>query len=114
MLPILNNGAGQSTASLRSRKSTLTWLVGFGGLLALSGLIGALMFANGPDPSIIAWLIFVAGAVAILHQPRTGLYLVVFLSLAGDTVLAPWFPFVKDFSSVESLLFLNHSIKFSP
>jgi|SRR5579859_165768 len=114
MFQTINSGVGQSTASDRSRQAALSWAAGFGGLLVLSGLIGATMFSNGPDLSIVAWLVFVAGAVAILHQPRYGLYLIVFFGLAGDSVLAPWFPFIKDFSSVESVLFVNHSIKFSP
>jgi|SRR5579859_6338900 len=107
-------GEGQNTANDQSRRVALAWSAGFGGLLVLSGLIGAFMFVNGPDPSIIAWLVFVAGAAAILFQPRFGVYLLVFFGLAGDSVLAPWFPFIKDFSSAESVLFLNHSIKFSP
>jgi len=104
----------QSTASDRSRQAALAWAAGFGGLLVLASLLGAAMYSNGPDLAIVAWLVFVAGAIAILHQPRYGLYLIVFFGLAGDSVLAPWFPFIKDFSSAESVLFTNHLIKFSP
>ncbi len=48
-------------------------------------------------------------------QPRYGLYLVVLLTLAGDNILLPWYPFNKNFSSPESLFYIpGDAFIFSP
>ena len=72
------------------------------------------MITSGPTVSHIAWLIYLAGAVAIFIQPRYGIYLLIFFTLVGDSTLMYWFPFVKNFSSSESLFYLNDAIIFSP
>lgn len=72
------------------------------------------MITSGPTVSHIAWLIYLAGVVAIFIQPRYGIYLIIFFALIGDTTLMYWFPFIRNFSSNESLLYLNNALIFSP
>jgi len=84
-------------------------------LLAGAALaLGALMWLFGPTPSILGWLVVAGGGAAILAQPRIGLYLILFLALVSDGVLVPWFPFLKNLSSAESLLYLGDALIFSP
>lgn len=108
------NVAGINRFGDRRRLSSLTWLVWFMAIILLSGILGAFMLLQEPTLSIIAWLLFFLGIATILIQPRYGIYLIVFFGLAGDIVLLPWYPFTKNFSSSESLLYLNNSIIFSP
>ena len=114
MLQTVNNPTGIHTDNYRGRSSSLPWLGWYLGILFISGLLGVFMLIQAPTPAMIAWLIFLLGAAVILYQPRYGLYLILFFGLVGDTALLSWYPFAKDFSSSESLLFINHAIKFSP
>ena len=92
----------------------MAWMGWFIATMLLAAAVGGIMLLQGPAPAVIAWLIFFLGAAAILIQPRYGVYLVVFFALAGDTILLAWYPFAKNFSSSESLLFINNKVIFSP
>jgi hypothetical protein len=96
------------------RAARRRWLIWFGGLFALTLLIGAQMALGQPPIATIGWLLYAIALGAIVYQPRYGIYLIVFLSLYGDIAIAPWYPFNKNFSSLESLFFLNKSLIFSP
>ena len=66
---------------------------------------------------LAAWVgaaLFVAGAAAIVAQPRCGVYLMVFGALAGDDMLMPGYPFAKGFSSHESVFFVHDALLVSP
>ncbi|MEM7127645.1 MAG: O-antigen ligase family protein [Chloroflexota bacterium] len=83
-------------------------------LLGLVGFVAKQTWDSGADPSLIAWLFYVAGIAAILFRPRYGIYLIMFFGLVGDASLIYWYPFEKNLSSIESLLYLNDSVIFSP
>lgn len=98
------------------QQARLKWAMGLWllGVIGISGLLGMTLLRFGPHPALIGWLIYLAGAVAILAQPRYGLYLTLFWTLVADVVLMPWFPFTKNFSSAESVFFVNDAMIFSP
>ena len=98
----------------QSNRDAWIWRFWFLALMIFAGGIGLLMWRSGPAPSFIAWLLYLIGVIVILIKPRYGLYIVVFLTLAGDFRLTPWYPFTKNFSSSESLLFLHDAIIVSP
>jgi hypothetical protein len=102
------------TVRAQSMRSTLAWLLWFGFLMGITGLIALMMYRRGPSASTIGWILLTLGAVATLYQPRYGVYLLAGLTLIGDRVLIPWYPFVKNFSSGESLLYINKAVIFSP
>jgi len=77
-------------------------------------VLGGMMLRTQPDARVLVWLVYIAGAAAILYQPRWGLYLIVFFALVGDGNIIPWYPFVKNFSSNESAMFLAEALIFSP
>lgn len=107
---------------IRTQKSVRTqldrdawiWRFWFLALMIFAGVIGLLMWHSGPAPSFIAWILYIVGVSVILIKPRYGLYMVVFLTLAGDFRLTPWYPFTKNFSSQESLLYLHDAVIVSP
>jgi hypothetical protein len=96
------------------RRSALTWWLWFLGLLGLTGLVGLTFLRYTPGPASIGWLIILAGAISVLYQPRFGIYIIAGFSLIGDSLLDPWYPFVKNLSSSESLLYLGRATSFSP
>lgn len=104
----------QITAPARSLRSSLILSVWLALFLGFSVLISVVMILFGPGQNILAWLLFALGVVIIIYQPRYGIYLIAFLGLVGDGTLTPWFPFVKNFSSQESLLFINDALIFNP
>lgn len=105
---------GTRNARLMAERASLVWWAWFACFMGLSALSGLLMMRGGPNPSTIAWLVYLAGLVAIIYKPRYGIYLSIFFGLLGDFKLIPWFPFVKNFSSHESLLFLSNAVIISP
>ena len=89
----------------------ILWLLG---IVGVAGLLSLVMYKRGPQPNLIAWFVFVCGAVVILMQPRYGLYICVFATLVGDGGLTPWYPFIKNMSSRESIFFLHNAVILTP
>jgi O-antigen ligase len=102
------------TASAQARRSNITWWLWFTGVVGITGSIGLALLGGVPNPAVIGWLCFFIGIIAIIYQPRYGVYLIVGLALVGDSLLNPWYPFVKNLSSAESLLYLGRATSFSP
>ena len=107
--------AGQSSGVRQeSRRQNWSFAVGYLVILFFALVLVALAWrSNGNGFSIaIAALIFTVGAW-IIH-PIVGLNLTVFLTLVGDSMSAPWFPFAKNLSSKESLLFISRQLTITP
>jgi hypothetical protein len=102
------------TIRSRTLRNNLTLLIWLALIAGAAGLISLLMVLQTPSVAMIGWVILFFGVAAILYRPRFGIYLILFFALVGDTRLMHWFPFAKNLSSRESLLFLNDSIIFSP
>ncbi|HEU5011542.1 MAG TPA: O-antigen ligase family protein [Roseiflexaceae bacterium] len=96
------------------RRASAGWWVWFLGLMALCGVFGLVMWRNGPNVSQIAWLCFIIIVGIVLRQPRYGVYIIIGLALTGDIVLTPWYPFTKNLSSLESIMYVSRSLNFSP
>jgi O-antigen ligase len=102
------------TVGAQARRSSIAWWLWFLGLLGFTTSIGLIFLRRSPTLSMIGWLCFLVCATSILYRPRYGLYLITGLSLVGDSLLEPWYPFVKNLSSAESLLFIGRATSFSP
>ena len=114
MLAIFTARLNPSSVMGQSRRARLIWLVWFLGILGMTGVLAFLLLYSGPKLPIIAWLIFGLGIGAILYRPHFGVYLALIFSLMGDGILIPWYPFVKNFSSAESIFFIHNSLIISP
>lgn len=68
----------------------------------------------GEPGSGIAFVVLVFAIAAAAIRPICGLYAIVFFGLVGDGETSSWFPFVKNLSSRESLLFLSDKLPLSP
>ncbi len=103
-----------TSAEIQKQRAGWVWGLWFVVLTGLSGILALALLMFGPNPAFIAWLLFAAGSVLILYQPRYGIYLILFLTLVGDGIITYWFPFAKNLSSAESLMYLNDALIFSP
>lgn len=95
-------------------RATVTWAFWFVGIMGITAVIGLFLLMFGTSPAMIGWLFYFIGILAILYQPRNGIYLVVFFALVGDAAMVEWYPFNKNFSSIESLFFLHNALIISP
>ena len=114
MFGFLNLRLNERTLANQQKLANFRWAVFYIGLLILSLLIGYTMLGTDVTTSYLAWLIYLFSAAAIFYNPRFGLYLTLPLVLAGDYILSPWWPFALNFSSRESLLYINDSVIVSP
>ncbi|MCI0478481.1 MAG: hypothetical protein L0Y55_19740, partial [Anaerolineales bacterium] len=103
----------QSLAQV-DRAATRRWLIWFGVLIGLTALIGVMLLPGEPSPAANGRVLYALALNAIIYEPPYGVYLMIFISLYGDLLIAPWYPFNKNFSSRESLFFVNKSLIFSP
>lgn len=98
----------------RSERLLAVWL----GFITIATLVVAFLLSRagvmGPDPVLLLFIAYVAGGILILIRPRYGIYLILFLALVGDARLLPAYPFTKNFSSPESILYLNDAAIVSP
>lgn len=67
-----------------------------------------------PNRSYLATIVLVAALLAIAARPLVGVHVLVVGALLSDIRVAPWYPFVKNFSSEESLLYLSGSLVVNP
>lgn len=114
MIGTLSLRRGAYNAEIQARRNLLiAWLWGLAYLGAVA-VTARHLLSDGIGPSTIAWLFFWIGIGAICYAPRLGVYLTVGLTLAGDMSLLPWYPFTKNLSSYESLLFLSNAAIVNP
>jgi O-antigen ligase len=85
------------------------------GAVALFAIVVALMaVASAPELFSIVFAVLVVVCVAAFLRPVVGLYSLVFLTLVGDIVTTPWWPFTKNMSSRESAFYIADGLTISP
>ena len=95
-------------------RASVTWAFWFIGIMGITAVLALFLLIFGTSPAIIGFLLYFIGIAAIIYQPRNGVYLILFLSLVGDAAMVEWYPFNKNFSSVESLFYLHNALIISP
>lgn len=114
----LSSGAAPSTtgsaAPWKDPIPGLSWLLQCADATVASAFARIRTLGDSSVARGVGLALYLFGAAAILVRPRCGLYLIVFCALAGDAVLLPWYPFVKGFSSPESLFFIDDRLIVSP
>jgi hypothetical protein len=102
------------TAQAQQQRAVTTWRLWFGALIGITVLTALFMLYIKPIPVPLGVVVAVGIVAAIAYQPRYGIYLILLGTLVGDALLLPAYPFVKNFSSAESLLYLHNALIFSP
>ncbi len=76
--------------------------------------LGAASLASGHVPFPAAAAVYAVGAVLIFARPVAGVYMLTFFSLVGDPQTMSWYPFNKNGSSAESILYVADQLVASP
>ncbi len=91
------------------------WLLGYGLVFGAGLTVAAFAFKRSYQPYIGVSL---AGVILVMcgwtFRPRQTLNATVFFALIGDIVTIKWFPFNKNLSSRESILFISDGVSLSP
>jgi hypothetical protein len=103
----------RQTVTAYERRAQWSWWIMFVGLLGITGLI-CLTLRKDPSWAMIAWLIYFGGIITIFYRPRYGLYMIVGFTLVADQFMYGWYPFAKNFSGRDSMMFVNRALIFSP
>ena len=102
------------TADAQIAKDRVRWWVVFAVVMGFVLVTGAMAFRSAPDPFPLALAVLVLASVAAFLRPTIGVYLIVFLTLIGDGVTTAWWPFAKNLSSRESILFVHDALAINP
>ena len=86
----------------------------FATMAALTLIVAVVAFTCSTEPFSIALLVLVVACVAAFVRPVVGVYLIMFLTLVGDPVTMEWWPFTKNMSSRESILFVSDQLFLNP
>src|SRR4051794_30789010 len=86
----------------------------YGAILLLTLFMAVVAYRRAPAPFPLALLVLTLACVAAIVRPAVGLYVLVFLTMVGDAVTVPWWPFTKNMSSRESIFFVSDSLIMSP
>jgi O-antigen ligase len=98
----------------QQRHDDRRWRLLYAQVLIVALMIALLAYGTAPAPFSIAILALLIYCIAIVVRPILGVYGAVFLTMIGDTVTVPWYPFTKNLSSRESILFISDALTISP
>lgn len=76
--------------------------------------MAVLAYTHRAEAFPVALLVMVLASVAAFLRPAMGIYVIVFLTLIGDAVTSSWWPFTKNMSSKESILYISDQLILSP
>jgi len=97
------------------RQSRQLWWLGYL-VVIVGGLVIAAFARRRLDEPFIGLTLglFLLVLLGWLIRPRVALYMTIGLSAISDAVTVAWFPFVKNFSSRESIGYISDAITISP
>src|SRR5215218_5833310 len=84
------------------------------GVVGLSLVVGAIAYTTAPEGISLATLVLALTCLAALAHPPLGIYLIIFFTLIGDIRTTNWWPFTKNFSSPESVFFVDDRLSINP
>jgi O-antigen ligase len=95
-------------------RERLRWYSAYIGLMVVGMMLAVLASRRAPGVFSIAVAALLLTALAWMAKPIVGMHLILLFTLFGDYVTISWFPFAKNLSSVESLLFVSNQLTISP
>src|SRR5690349_18279784 len=82
----------------------------YGAVMLLTLFMAVVASASAPSPFSLALLVLLLACICAIVRPTVGVYVLVFLTMVGDGATMPWWPFTKNLSSHESILFINNGL----
>ena len=102
------------TVHARAREERRLWRRVYVPAVLLTLVCGAIASSTAPRPLVVTLIVYLVAGGWILLRPVVGVYFVTFFTLLGDSVVTPWYPFVKNFSSRESISFVHDALVITP
>jgi O-antigen ligase len=96
------------------RVNARSWAVMYLAVLATSGVLGMLALKSVPRLFALPFTMLFLASIVVTFKPKFGLYLVAFFTLFTDGAVTSWFPFAKNMSSRESILYVSDSVILTP
>ncbi len=90
------------------------WFGMYATLMTFAVVIAGIAYVSAPKPFSVAMVILVLASLASFLRPTIGVYTIVSMTLIGDIVTTTWWPFTKNLSSRESILYLTDSVSINP
>ena len=90
------------------------WRVILVAAVVFTVLLAGMGWRSAPSWSPVACAVLVVSCIAAFVRPSAGVYLIVVLTMIGDSIIWPWWPFTKNLSSRESILFVNDAVIVNP
>ena len=108
-------GLGLTTSTYQQiTRERLRWYSAYITMLVIGAVFAGLAWRSAPDAFSIAVAALLMTAAAWVVKPIVGMHMTVLFTLFGDSVTMAWFPFTKNLSSKESLLYVADEFTVSP
>lgn len=105
---------GVRSVALQRRHNAVSWWYGYAVCCGLALALAALTITSDVELFAPAAVVVLAGMIVCLAKPTWGVYFTVALALLGDSSIFPSYPFTKNLSSRESVLFVDDGLPVSP
>lgn len=93
----------------------LTWLIGYSVVFLVGLMVAAVAVRRSYQPYIgLSGAILMLVIASWFFRPKLTLYATAFFTMIADIVTISWFPFTKNLSAHESILFISDSLTISP
>jgi hypothetical protein len=103
------------SSTARLRRNHVIWWLGYAAVIVMGLVIAAAAYQRSYQPYFgLAWGIFALLLALWLWFPRLALGATLALTLTGDLATVAWFPFDKNLSSWESIMFLSNGVPIRP
>jgi O-antigen ligase len=103
-----------TTVGIQLEQDDRRWWGMYATLMAFAVAVAGIAYVTAPKPFSVAMVILVLASLASFLRPTIGVYTIVSMTLIGDIVTTTWWPFTKNFSSKESILYLTDSVSINP
>lgn len=103
------------TSSARERRNRLIWWVVYAAVLFVGLAVGFVAYGRTFQPYFgVAWAVCLFVLALWVWFPRVALGATLALTLVGDQVTVSWFPFNKNLSSIESIMYVADGVPIRP
>jgi O-antigen ligase len=107
-------GPAVDTAQDAGHRNQMAWWRTYTLCLFGSLVVAVLAIRTAPGPFVLALVVFFIVLAIALLRPALGLFVVLFFAVLGDPQTSSWYPATKNFSSHESILYVNDRLILNP
>jgi O-antigen ligase len=109
-----NLGGWADDVGRQRRLNVASWWYGYIACLALALVLAVISLGAASELFAPAGVVVLLGVVVCVSRPVWGVYLTVAIAMLGDASIFPSYPFTKNLSSPESILYVSDGLSLSP